>query len=115
LTTLEDFLFQGSLHQVKSEEDADRALHLYRKHKEMVDEFTRQRNRLIARANVWLAEMCNDHLIVMHCLEEMMKDYYIERLSEDPRLLTISRPFGQFGLVRDEEGCAFRVDVDQDE
>jgi Txe/YoeB family toxin of Txe-Axe toxin-antitoxin module len=115
MRALEDFLSQGRIQKIHNDEEADCALIQYKKQKDRVKKYTAQRDRVIAQVNQWLAEVCVDPLAEMNRLEKLLKDYYVERLSENPSLLTINRPFGRFGLIRDLEGCAFQVDVEKGE
>ncbi|MDQ0417895.1 RNA processing factor Prp31 [Croceifilum oryzae] len=105
------YLMDGYRRKIQNVEDIDYALIQYKKHKDQVDEYKEQRDRVIIQANEWLADVCDKSLKEMKHLETSMKDYYTHQLSEFPSLIVINRPFGKFGLIKTEDGSVFGVEV----
>jgi hypothetical protein len=97
---LEDFLFpkpedaDDEQFKVDTPEKADWALRKYAQAKRAIDEYTRQRDDMIARANEWLAEVSKPYLETMHRMEALLQQYHREQLQKNPKAKTIKRPVG---------------------
>ena len=102
---LEDFLFpkpedaESEQFKIDTPEKADWALRKYAQAKKAVDEFTRQRDDMIAQANEWLAEVSKEHLETMRRMESLLMEYHREQLRQNPKAKTITRPAGTLKSV----------------
>jgi len=102
---LEDFLFpkpegaDDEQFKVDTPEKADWALRKYAQAKQAINEYTRQRDEMIARANEWLAEVSAPHLETMRRMESLLAEYHREQLQKNPKAKTIKRPVGTLKSV----------------
>jgi len=102
---LEDFLFPepedavDEQFKINTPEKADWALRKYAQAKRVVDEYTRQRDDMIARANEWLAEVSKPYLETMRRMELLLQEYHREQLQKNPKAKTIKRPVGTLKSV----------------
>lgn len=102
---LEDFLFpdpkdsEDEQFKIDSPEKADWALRKYAQAKRVVDEYTRQRDDIIVRANEWLAEVSKPYLETMRRMELLLQEYHREQLQKNPKAKTIKRPVGTLKSV----------------
>ncbi|SDY22315.1 hypothetical protein [Thermoactinomyces sp. DSM 45892] len=95
--------------------EIDELLDQYKKRKKLVSQYVEERDELVKKANLWMEDMCLDHVVAMSTMEEILKQYYIDQLSKNPRLFTIRRPLGRFGLFHEEDGGTFQVKVYEEE
>lgn len=113
---LEDFLFpkpegaDDEQFKIDSPEKADWALRKYAQAKQAIDEYTRQRDEMIARANEWLAEVSKPHLETMHRMESLLMEYHREVLKQNPKAKTIKRPVGRLVARKQPDKWIYRDD-----
>ncbi|EGK12993.1 hypothetical protein HMPREF9374_1146 [Desmospora sp. 8437] len=107
---IKDLFLEKPVERITTSMDLDCALAQYKEHKQIIEEYTQQRDERIAQINMWLASVTKEHLQEMERIEGLLREHHERWLQENPKAKTIKRPFGQLKARKSPDKWNYRED-----